>query len=108
MCETQSLEQLKFNKYVEENKDEIVALSESIDAKLEDLNDLGHTCWDFYIKVKTVAAAMSHSFNVQAKECLTGNFNNLKAYDAIFASKEYKDLVAATKAFDKKIQSLSD
>ena len=42
--ETQSLEQLKFNKYVEENKDDIVDLSEAIDSRLVDLNNLGHTC----------------------------------------------------------------
>ena len=107
MTEPQTLEQLKFNKYVEENEGDIVDLSESIDDKLEDLNDLGHTCWDLYITVKTQSTAMSNAFKECNKERLIKHQKTLEIYDDLFASKEYKDLVAATKALDKKIEALT-
>jgi hypothetical protein len=78
-------------------------LSESIDAKLEDLNDLGHTCGDLYITVKTQSAAMSNAFKECNKERLIKHQNILKVYDDLFASKEYAALVEATKALDRKI-----
>ena len=107
MTETQSLEQLKFNKYVEENKDDIVELSETIDNSLESLNEMWQIFWDFYVKVKTTSAAMSAAFQNCNKIRLDEMFFDLKAYDDLLSSKEYKEAALAIKAFSKKIEALN-
>jgi hypothetical protein len=96
---TNTLEQLKFDKYVKANESKIVDLSDSIDNQLELANTVGKTIGDFYVRVKTINQSMSRAFESCNKELLDEAFTKLKDYDKLLKSEAFATLAAAFKNF---------
>lgn len=96
---TNTLEQLKFDKYVKANQSKIVDLSDEIDNQLELANTVGKTIGDFYVRVKTINQSMSRAFESCNKELLDEAFTKLKDYDKLLKSEAFTTLTAAFKNF---------
>lgn len=105
---TNTLEQLKFDKYVKANQDSIVKLSESIDSNLELLNDACAACGEFFSKVRTINQSMSRAFESCNKSLLNETFNRLKDYDKLFKLGVFSNLTTAMQMFISAAQKLND
>lgn len=96
---TNTLEQLKFDKYVKANESKIVDLSDSIDNQITLANTIGKIVGEFYVRVKTINQSMSRAFESCNKELLDEAFTKLKDYDKLLKSEAFTTLAAAFKNF---------
>lgn len=97
---TNTLEQLKFDKYVKANQSKIVDLSDEIDNKLKLIANIVDVCSELRIDAATANQGMSKAFENCDRSALDSKFTKLKNYEKLFNSWTFDLFIKAFKDFD--------
>lgn len=105
---TNTLEQLKFDKYVKANQSKIVDLSDEIDNKLKLIANIKDVCSELCADVATANQGMSRAFEICDRSALDSKFIKLKNYEKLFNSWTFDLFIKAFKDFDIAIDKINN